>query len=286
MTRDDTYRTKELGDFLKQHRERVRPDDVGLQQTGHRRTPGLRREEVAHLVGISTAWYTRLEQGYDIRPSIEVLERIGHVLHLDHTQKMHLFTLARGMPRLRSPIPDEQTMQAIQRVLDNQDPHPAYLIGQHWDIVSWNSAACAVFANFPRLSELERNSIYYMFTNPDLRHMTRNWETHARNMLRQFRADYAQDNRNPAFTDLIDLLLETSAEFRAWWQQPEVSASLTTHQELTHPLAGRLSLEQSVYLVANAPGFRLVLHMPLDTETDRKLHQLYTSRVINRHAET
>ncbi len=265
---------KELGDFLRQSREQVEPGRVGVRHGGIRRTPGLRREEVAQLVGISTAWYTRLEQGYDIRPSLEILERIARVLHLDYTSKTHLFTLARSMPRIVPPSLDDVTRQALQRIIENHEPYPAYLIGHDWDIMLWNQAACRLFGDFAQMQPRERNLIYAMFTSETLQQRMVDWATHARNLLKQFRADYTRLVSSSYVNQIIEMLNSRSNEFREWWQLREIGVGAVVRQEIHHPTAGHLTLEQSIYQVNGAPGFRLVLFIALDEQSRTSLHRL------------
>lgn len=265
---------KELGEFLRLHRSRITPAEVGLPVTPRRRTPGLRREEVADMVGISATWYAYLEQGRDIGVSVQVLERLAEVFHLSHHERMHLLTLAGKWTMVNANPPEEQISPTLQRVLDSHNPYPAYIIGQRWDIIGWNQAACAVLTDFNQLTLRERNLLALMFTNPIVRETLVNWEEHAQRVLRHFRIDYGQRTGDPILTELVARLLRESAIFATWWHQPDVDAEANTPKEIRHPELGRLVFEQTAYLVLDNPSLKMLLYAPLNKTTARKLRQL------------
>ena len=181
-------RRKELADFLKTRRARLTPAQAGLPDGGRRRTPGLRREEVAMLASVSTVWYTWLEQERDVRPSAQVLDSVAGALRLDPDEKAHLFALAdQGSyyPLVRR---EEVVSPALRRALDALNPNPAYVMGRRWDKLAWNDAMTLVFGDLGSLPAKERNTLWSMFTNQRMRQTIPDWESHARHVLAQFRA--------------------------------------------------------------------------------------------------
>ncbi len=178
------YRLHELGDFLRTRRARLAPDDVGLPRGTRRKTPGLRRTEVAQLVGVSVDWYTWLEQGRPITPSTQVLERLVQALRLDANERNHLFLLAHQQPPPALVPETEVVSPALQHFLDEFGTRPAFVSGRRWDVLAWNDAGCAVFRDFRRAStSRERNTIWGVFTNPLARQFIVDWEDDARQLL-------------------------------------------------------------------------------------------------------
>src|SRR5579864_5056867 len=181
------YRLQELGDFLRTRRAKLTPEEVGLPRGSRRKTPGLRRVEVAQLVGVSVDWYTWLEQGRSITPSTQVLERLVQTLRLDTQERTHLFLLAQQQPPPALLQEPEIVSPALQRFLDQFGARPAFVSGRRWDILAWNDAGCAVFGDFRRMTTRERNTIWGIFTNPLSRQYVVDWEEDARQILAQFR---------------------------------------------------------------------------------------------------
>lgn len=270
---DDSKRREELGDFLRTRRARLTPAEAGLPASNRRRTPGLRREEVAALAGIGVTWYTWLERGRDIRPSEQVLENIARALHLDGDERSHLYLLAQP-ERLPQRPEDEVVSPALQRVLDNQHLSPAFILGRRWDILAWNAAAAAVWG-YDATTPEERNGIWRMFANPELRRLYVDWEAHAQLRLSQFRATAARYPGDPSFLELIEALKRVSPEFREWWPRHEVRGRPGGLRELNHPTAGRLDLELTTFQVHDTADLTLQLYMPVTgTDTAAKLQLL------------
>lgn len=268
---DDAARRRELADFLRTRRARLRPEDVGLPAAGRRRTPGLRREELAQLAGVGITWYTWLEQARDIRVSPQVLESLARALGLRAEEQAHLFDLAQGASPRAAGLA-ETVNPALQRVLDQQEPSPAYILGRRWDLLAWNSAARRVFRDFADLPEGFRNIVWYMFTDATLRRLLIDWEHQARRQLAQFRASSARHTGDPAFTRLITALMDAAPEFRLWWPHHDVLGRPEARKDLDHPRVGRLALEQTTFHVDTNPDLRLVLYTPLpEDDTEEKL---------------
>lgn len=221
-------RRRAFGEFLRSRRERLTPASAGLPDGFRRRTPGLRREEVALLAGVGTTWYTWLEQGRDVRPSVEVLNLIAGALRLDPAERRHLFVLAdRPSPELRASGP-EHVPEALVRMLDSMSDQPAYVQGRRWDVLAWNAAAVAVFGDFGRLGGDTRNIMHMMFANPSHRQLLADWDKLAPASLAMFRADSARYAGDADFERLIALLMTESPDFRGWWPRHEVMRQPST----------------------------------------------------------
>lgn len=273
-TTDDEARRRELADFLRTRRARLRPEALGQPAAGRRRTPGLRREELAQLAGVGVTWYTWLEQARPIRVSDQVLESLTRALGLTAEERAHLFNLARG-EKPRSHATDEAIHPAIQRVLDQQGNSPAYVLGERWDLLAWNTAATRVFTDFATLPAGLRNIVWYMFADPTLRAMLVDWERQAQRQLAQFRASSARHAGAPSFSQLVQALSARSPEFRAWWPQHDVLGRPEARKDLDHSIVGRLALEQTTFHFDTNPDLRLVLYTPLaEHDTAEKLARL------------
>jgi transcriptional regulator with XRE-family HTH domain len=255
-------RRREFGDFLRSRRERLTPADVGLPNGFRRRTPGLRREEVALLAGVGTTWYTWLEQGRDVRPSPEVLNALAEALRLDQAERQHLFILA-DRPSPAGPATGaERVPDALIRMLNSMTAQPAYVLGRRWDVLAWNEAAVKVFGDFGRLEGDARNLMYMMFANERHRRLLADWDDLAPMSLAMFRADSARYAGDPEFGRLIALLMEKSPDFRMWWPRHDVAHQPSTVKRVRHPSAGQLVFEYMSLDVAGHPGMRLIVCTP------------------------
>ena len=261
-------RLKELGDFLLTRRKRLAPEQIGLPSGSRRRTPGLRRTEVAHLASVSVDWYTWLEQGRSITVSTQVLESIAQTLHLDANEREHLFLLAHQQLPLER-VPTRPAVSAtVQRFLDHLGTSPAYVTEEHWDVVAWNDAACAVFGDFGQMKTQERNLIWRMFLAPSHRQMLADWEEHARQVLAQFRASCGRLFDDPRVAELLNDLMTNSPEFRAWWPDHEVQRIPEGKKVFNHPQKGFLVFEHLTFEVYDAPELKVTVYTPVDeTET-------------------
>lgn len=274
---NDQERRRELAHFLRTRRERLSPESVGLPTGSRRRTPGLRREELALVAGIGVTWYTRLEQGRDITVSSQVLESLARVFNLDTAERNHLFVLAREqLPVDPTPLTDIDTISPqLQCILDTMGIYPAYVTNPRWDIVAWNQVMCNVYTDFSALSIHERNIPRFLFTNPLQRTILVDWEREAQGVLALFRASTERYVGEPWFKALVDDLQRTSPEFRAWWPRHDIQVAHTGPKELNHPLVGRLVLQSNTFQVIDAPDLRMVIYTPLpETHTAQKLAQL------------
>ena len=274
-TIDPAARRREAGDFLRSRRQRLTPADVGLPDGFRRRTPGLRREELAMLAGVGTTWYTWLEQGRDVRPSNEVLGALASALKLDPAERRHLFVLHDRPSPEPCPMGEERVEAPLQRMLDSLTGQPAYVLGRRWDILAWNAAADAVFGPYGRLQGDARNTLHLLFADPDHRRLLTDWEAVARGSLAMFRADSARFAGDADFERLVALLTRLSPEFAAWWPRREVARPLSGHKRIDHPSAGRMVFEYSSFGVGDQADLKLIVFTPLeDEESGMKLERL------------
>ncbi|MFI9273747.1 helix-turn-helix transcriptional regulator [Kitasatospora sp. NPDC052896] len=265
-------RRQELSAFLRSRRERISPEQVGLPKTGRRRTPGLRREEVAQLAAVGVTWYTWLEQGRDIQVSVQVLDSVARALMLDPNERKHLFTLAGA----GDPAPTEEcpvVTPAIKLVLDQLEPYPACVLNSRFDVLAYNRAYDRVLG----LSELpyeDRNLIWLIFTNQQYQSRWVDLES-ARTVsvarLRAAMADYVDD---PAWKALLARLRQASPDFEAAWQRHEVAARDNGSKGFLHPEVGLLRLDFTNFWLSPQPGRRLVAYTPMDDETRERLQRL------------
>jgi transcriptional regulator with XRE-family HTH domain len=256
----DEIRRQELSDFLRNRRGRIAPADVGLPETNRRRTPGLRREEVAQLAGMSATWYTWLEQKRPIGVSSSVLDNLARVLRLDPAERMQLFQLALRQPVL-DPLSKRETVSPlIRRLLDQTDPIPAFVFGR-WDVLAWNRAALAFFFDFEQVPANERNLLWLDFTNSTLRSLFVDWRTRAQDTLARFRADYGRHAGNALFVQLVERLKLVSPELAEWWPRHDILPMTEGRRNYDHPLAGRMIVEHTTFSVSDNPELRLVLFL-------------------------
>ena len=264
-------RRAELGKFLKARRARLSPGDFGMPQGSRRRTPGLRREEVALLTGVGTTWYTWLEQGRDVQASPEVLGALAKALRLDAAERNHVFALN---DRAAPEVPDggpEHIGAPLRRILESLTTQPAYVLGRRWDILAWNRAAAVLFGDYAQLTGDARNIMHFLFLNRAHRELLLDWERLAPVALAMFRADSARYVGDPAFQRLIDTLQAQSPEFRRWWPARRVLPPLSNQKRINHPVAGRMFFEYSSLIVAEQPQLKLVVYTPDDAKTKAKL---------------
>lgn len=258
---DEEERRQALAVFLRTRRARLRPADVDLPVRGRRRTPGLRREEVAELAGIGVSWYTLLEQGHDARPSRGVLERLARALRLTPAEERHLLLLAGHQPPVIAPSAEEAHITpALQRVVDALAPHPAFLIGRRWDVLAWNSAADLLFRFDEPYPPHSRNVVWRFFRRESARTVDQDWAAQARNLVAQFRADYALYSEDDAFRELVADLRQVSPEFRLWWEEQNVRGLPDGPRAMRHPTLGALEFDHVTFQTSMSPELRLKVY--------------------------
>ncbi|GAB3352437.1 helix-turn-helix transcriptional regulator [Amycolatopsis echigonensis] len=251
----------ELGTFLRSRRERIAPADAGLPVTGRRRTPGLRREELALLAGISATWLTYLEQGRDVRPSDQVLDALARALRLTSAEQEHLRRLANG----GAPPEDaaEEAAPEVAGVPALLGDNPAYVTGICYDLLACNDAAAELFRNI----EPGANVVRWMFTEPAAREVLVDWEQEARNILARLRAIAGRHPGHPRVTRLVAELTEASPEVREWWPHYEIQFSHAGHKRFRHPRLGVVTATHAAFHVAERPEQTLVVYrLPSGTD--------------------
>ncbi len=253
----------DLAAFLRARRAAVTPESVGYAPGARRRTPGLRREEVALLAGVSVSWYTWLEQGRSINVSVDVLDALARTLQLDPVERRYLRDLA-GHPEVPGPLDDpQQCPPGVLTLMAMVEPAPAYALGPTWDILAWNDPFARLFPEIRHLPGPERNLVWLMFGNAPARALNGEWESEARQTLSQFRAEVTPRGEDATVADLVNRLRSVSDEFREWWPRHDVARFETHRRVFNHAQAGRLAFESEQFVSAAAPGIRVIVHMPV-----------------------
>jgi transcriptional regulator with XRE-family HTH domain len=250
-----------LGTYLKDRRAKLDPTAFGFSLK-RRRTPGLRREEVAQRANVSATWYTWLEQGRGGAPSADVLDRIARAMMLTDVEREHLFLLGLGRPpEVRYHAP-EGISPRLQRVLDTLKYSPAFIRTATWDVIAWNRAAAAVLTDYSTLPDGQRNVLRMMFRDSRVRTAQPNWQSVARYVVASFRADVARAGAARNVQSLVDELCATSPEFAAMWRDNDVQGHGDGVKVLHHPIAGPLSMEFSAFAVDGRPDLNMVIYNP------------------------
>jgi transcriptional regulator with XRE-family HTH domain len=269
-------RRNEIATFLRNRRARLQPEQVGLPRGTRRRTPGLRREEVAALAEVSTEWYTWLEQARDVRPSADTLQRIGAALRLEPAESRHLLTLS-GYGAENGLARESAVSPQLQRLMDQLEYCPAWVHGARWDILGWNRAATVIHGDLDAMEGLERNGIHQLFLNPRFGRMLVDWEMHARDCVAKLRLAHSRHVDDPWFNELIRLLRARSPEFAAWWDEHNVQLPGDGVKVYDHPESGRLTFEYALLDVNGGQGatLHLVTYVPSPwTGTQEKMQTL------------
>ncbi|MFG2647076.1 helix-turn-helix transcriptional regulator [Streptomyces sp. NPDC048436] len=265
-------RREDLRDFLRSRRARVMPEDVGLPGRGLRRTPGLRREEVATLAGIGVSWYTWLEQGRIIKVSDSVVESISRVLSLDAAERGYFYRLV-GLNPPPAVGADTAPMPELVRLMDSWSPYPAYVLDRWWNYVLTNSSAQAVFG-VPRKGQ---NCLVLFFTEPRYRYFFTNWSTLAPQVVADFRSAAASFPDDPRFTAIQSGLYERSPEFARLWDQHEVRAESNGTKAVVHPVMGEMTFDHLVMHPSTRQDLRVSVHLPRGSEGRHKLERLLSA---------
>ncbi|WJF91045.1 helix-turn-helix transcriptional regulator [Paraburkholderia bonniea] len=246
-----------LGEFIRAHRERLSPQALGLPPGPRRRTPGLRREEVAQLCGVSPTWYTWIEQGRPVSASADALARIAVALQLSRAERAYLFELAAQ----RDPAePDPAATDAPAALLETVQlvAAPAYVLDRQWNALAWNPAAAALFVGWLDGTH-NRNLLSFTFTEPAARELIVDWDTRARRLVAEFRADTIRHLNDAPTRNLIDTLSSTSEAFTRFWASQDVGEREGGQREFQHPQHGRLVYDQITFKPAQREDLKLVL---------------------------
>jgi len=270
-------RLNALSAFLKNQRAKLQPETVGLPQGTRRRTPGLRREEVAQLAGVSSTWYTWLEQGRDIKVSASVLDCVASALRLTADERKYLFSLALESGSAAAPIQQEhpQISPALQKIVDELHYCPTIISDRRFQIVGWNEAAAHVFLDFTQIPPEERNLIRLLFTRKEMRRLAVNWEHFIMGFLSIFRAYYGQYVDDEWYEQFLREMENTDPEFLTLWKQSQVSSAPEVLIEFRHAKAGKMLFDLTSLQVQGGSDLRCSIYTPCaGSPTETKLKRL------------
>ncbi|WP_439644891.1 helix-turn-helix transcriptional regulator [Aneurinibacillus tyrosinisolvens] len=268
-----------LSAFLKSKRSKIQPQSVGLPVGTRRRTPGLRREEVSQLAGVSTTWYTWLEQGRDIKVSSTVLDCIASALQLNSDERNYLYNLASEInPNPASPQQKEvqtKISPSLERILTELKYCPTIITDRHCQIVGWNRAAAHVFLDFEQVPNEQRNLIRLVFTRKELRSLAVNWEHFVKGFLAIFRVYYGQYVRDGWYNEFIEEMSQLHPEFQSLWEESQVSTAPEVLIEFRHAKAGKMLFNLTSLQVQGSTDLRCSVYTPVeDSSTEAKLKRL------------
>jgi transcriptional regulator with XRE-family HTH domain len=269
----DELRRRELAEFLRSRRERIAPQQVGVAVTGRRRTPGLRREEVAQLSGVGVTWYTWLEQGRDIKVSDQVLEAIARTLMLDRDERTHLFTLA-GSADQQLTNECAAVSPQVHALLRQLEPFPASVQNGKYDILAYNRSYGRLISDLDAQPIQARNCMWLLFTDPAWRKTIIDWDEAAIRMTANLRSLYGDHVTEPAWKSFVSRLRAASPEFAELWARHDVRGIENKVKRFRHKRVGLLRLDVTNTWLAPRTGTRLLLYTPVDAETERRLEKL------------
>jgi transcriptional regulator with XRE-family HTH domain len=270
------FRRRELGAFLRNRRERIRPEDVGLRSLRRRRTPGLRREEVAQLAGVGVTWYTWLEQGRDIRPSAQVLDAIARTMQFDAHEHSHLFTLA-GVSTTTIAEECLGLCHTVQPLIDQLEPFPAVAVSARLDLLAYNRVYASFFDDLETIPIEDRNMLWLAFTHPQWRAAIVDWDDVAGRMVAEYRAAMAEHLDEPAWKTLVARLHRASPEFTNVWERHDVQGVESRTKRAMHPTVGLLRLDYTNLWLGQQIGTRIIAFSPADERTRERLDALHES---------
>ena len=262
-----------FGAYLRERRARLDPTALGYSGS-RRRTPGLRREEVAQRAGISATWYSWLEQGRGGAPSARALDGVADALMLTEAEREHVFLLGLGRPPEVRYQPTNGMKPRLQRVLDTLDACPALIRTATWDVVAWNKAATAVLTDYGALPLAERNVLRLMFLNPQVRAANLDWESVASLIVGVFRADAARAGVGEMVQSLVDELCAKSSDFAAMWRNSAINGSCESLKRLHHPVLGEIEFEFSSFSVDGRPDLTMLVYTPISGDDATRVRAL------------
>ncbi|GIH13692.1 helix-turn-helix transcriptional regulator [Rugosimonospora africana] len=267
-------RRVELAQFLRSRRARIRPDDVGIPTGLRRRTPGLRREEVAQLAGVGVTWYTWLEQGRPINASVQILDAIARTLRLDYAERAHLYRLAE-VPAVVAEDTHEELSREVQTVLDSLEPLPAVVYSGRYDLLAWNRTYAALLPGAVDAAPQERNVLWQMFTVPGCCSAMARREVELPRLVATFRAAFARHLGEPSWTGFVRRLCAASPEFARMWANHDVAGPGNQLKAFQNVLGRTLSTVSTSFAVSATPEARMVVYTPVDDQA-RELLKLVT----------
>ena len=254
-------RRSPIGDFLRTRREKLTPETLGLGKGRRRRTPGLRREEVAECAGIGVDWYTRLEQGRTVSPSTATIDALAEALRLSGEEHAHLRTLAATPARCAFSL--ESVPNTLRRMIEGLR-EPAYITGRRWDVLAWNDGAAELFPDLSCTPQENRNVLLHMLTAPAMKLLfAEAWAEEAKRMLARFRTTFDCWADDPAFLALQERLRQGCPEFENWWETHDVGSSAGVQKLLHHPTRGLLHFQTASFQANDDASLKLVIYTPL-----------------------
>ena len=272
----DVTRRQALSEFLKAQRGKLQPHSVGLPVSGRRRTPGLRREEVAFLAGVSTTWYTWLEQGRDISVSSQVLDCIANALRLNEDERKYLFILATSQHE--NPVLKPSTIEispAINLILNELRYFPTIASDRRSNVIGWNEAAAKVFIDFGLVPAQERNILWILFTRKEFKVLAGNWNDFIRGFVAIFRSHYGQFIGDPWYADFLNKISDANPEFLSFWNHNEVSSSPEVFIEFRHAKAGKMLFDLTSLQIQGSTDVRISVYTPSKgSNTEEKIKNL------------
>ncbi|AQR97363.1 MULTISPECIES: helix-turn-helix transcriptional regulator [Clostridium] len=250
-----------LGEFLRATRERLTPEQVGLPSHGRRRTPGLRREEVAQLANIGLSWYTSIEQGKDVHPSHQVLESLAAALKLSDDERRYLFLLSKS-DELEEIEIYKEVSKGLERTVFALEPNPAYIMNKYWDVLLWNRAAEFLFrfSSYSENLDTKPNILEQFLTDTLKRQVNSDLEERAKIIIARFRADCARYPQDARLNEMIERFKEKSELFRLWWPRYEVKTVTDCHKVWNHPEIGELEFEHVNLQLSNYPDLKVMIY--------------------------
>lgn len=277
MVGDDNMKSsntaQSLGVFLKEARTRLTPEAAGLPSIGRRRTPGLRREEVAQLANIGVSWYTAIEQGKAVHPSNEVLHSLATALSLSTAERQYLLSLSNTVETEELDT-QQHVPVGLEEIAFSLDPNPVYALDEYWEVLFWNRAAEIVF-HFPAYTSnmaSKPNMLYHFVTVPHMKVLNPNWEEHVKGMIARYRSDRAKYSLDEKATALIKTLKKESSLFKELWGQEKISLAESSHKRWTHPDIGTIECEYNILQTPDAPNLKLMV-FTADGITKEKIQQ-------------
>ncbi len=266
-------RKKELSHFLHTYRSHLQPTDVGLPNGKRRRTPGLRREEVAMLANVGLTWYTKLEQGKNISVSTQVINGIAQALKLNEYEKRHLLALA-GLPIPPSVQSTHSLPVKFQLALDKFDPYPAYIINNRWDVIAWNKSVAQLYTDLSNLPLEERKLLSLMITNQEVKHHLGEWEKEARSLLARFRASTVYAVNETWFINLTNRLKSISTVFHAYWNMYDLQDTQSDPKIVLYSNQKQIIFSSLTLQVQGQEGLQMILQLPFTQQSVKTLYSL------------
>jgi transcriptional regulator with XRE-family HTH domain len=269
-----TVRRDELSSFLRSRRERITPEDVGMPPGARRKTPGLRREEVAQLAGVGVTWYTWLEQGRAINASAQVLGAVARTLRLDAAERDHLYRLAEVSQPPVGADPTAEALDHLEPILQALDPLPAMVLNARGDILRWNRTCEVLHPDLIGTVPEERNNLWYLFTQPQERTHIVNLEEQAAEVVAVFRYRYSHHLNDPRWLDFVARLCAASPLFARYWDFHDVASPRPCQKRYDFPRFGEVNFRSTSMDLTDHPGLRVVVHTPVDESSRRRVDQI------------